>query len=211
MAANESEHSQNDPAGDDPQAEAQEAGADHEGAADDNSPPTIESLTADLEQAATALTTAKDQALRAAAEAENVRRRATRDVENAHKFALERFTGDLLPVVDGFERAQETAEQAAKEAAESGEGGEHVGAIAEGVALSVKLLAEALGKHGITQVNPVGEPFDPTFHEAMSMVENPDAEPGSVLFVVQRGYVLNDRLVRPARVVVAKAPDDAGA
>lgn len=157
---------------------------------------TLESLGADLEAARAEIEGLKDRALRAAAEAENVRKRADRRIENAHKFALERFAADLLPVVDSFDRALDTAEALAIE-------NEAFGGTVEGIKLSLKLMAETLGRHGIEAIDPVGEPFDPTYHEAMSMIENPDAEPGSVLQVVQKGYSLNERLVRPARVLVA--------
>jgi len=142
----------------------------------------------------------KDQALRAAAETENVRKRADRSIENAHKYALERFVGELLPAVDSFERAVSAAAEA-KSAA-----GEAVDAMAEGVELSLKLLVEAMERQGIAVVDPIGAPFDPKLHEAMSMLENPDAEPGSVIEVFQKGYTVNDRLVRPARVIVAREP-----
>jgi len=139
----------------------------------------------------------KDQLLRLQAEAENVRRRAQRDVENAHKFALEKFCGELLPVIDSLEKAVEVARQ--------GEGAD-VGAIAEGVELSLRMFLGVMAKAGIEQVNPVGEPFDPQRHEAMAMVPSPHAEPNSVLDVMQKGYLLNGRLVRAAMVVVSKAP-----
>jgi molecular chaperone GrpE len=141
----------------------------------------------------------RDQALRAQAEAENVRRRAARDVENAHKFALERFTNELLPVLDSLEKAVEVA--SATEGAE---------AIAEGVNLSLKLFLSVLEKQGIERVDPAGEPFDPQRHEAMVMVPSPTAEPNSVIEVMQPGYVLNGRLVRAAKVMVAKGADEAG-
>ena len=145
------------------------------------------------------LAAAKDRALRAAAEAENTRRRTERSIENAHKFALERFVGDLLPAVDSFERAADAAGTA--------EGGASaVAAMAEGVALSLKLLVAAMEKQGIAVVDPIGAPFDPKLHEAMSMVEKADAEPGTVVEVFQKGYTVNGRLARPARVIVAKAP-----
>ncbi len=138
----------------------------------------------------------KDQALRAQAEMENVRRRAARDVENAHKYALERFTADLLPVLDSLEKAVEAAGEPADEAA---------GAIKEGVELSLKLFLNTLEKAGVDQVDPHGEPFDPQLHEAMAMVPNPDAEPNSVMEVMQKGYTLNGRLIRAAKVVVSAA------
>lgn len=138
----------------------------------------------------------KDQALRSQAEVENIRRRAARDVENARKFALERFAKDLLPALDGLQKSAESAAAATD-----------VKAVADGVALSLKLLLDTLGKNGIEQVDPLGEPFDPAHSEAMAMVGNPNAEPNSVMEVIQRGYLLNGRLLRAAKVIVAKAPE----
>jgi molecular chaperone GrpE len=135
----------------------------------------------------------KDQLLRTMAEMENVRRRAQRDVENAHKFAVEKLLSDLLPVVDSLEKAEDAAK--ATDNAES---------MAEGIGLSLKLFIGILEKAGIALVDPLGEPFDPQLHEAMAMVPNPDAEPNSVMDVMQRGYTLNGRLVRAAKVVVVK-------
>ncbi|MEZ5559681.1 MAG: nucleotide exchange factor GrpE [Pseudomonadales bacterium] len=155
----------------------------------------IDALKAQLETAQSQIDAFRDQALRAQAEAENVRRRAARDVENAHKFALEKFAVDLLPVLDSLEKAVETATGV--------DGG---GAIAEGVALSLKLFQGVLEKAGIHQVDPLGAPFDPQLHEAMAMVPNPDAEPNSVLEVMQKGYTLNGRLIRAAMVVVSRSP-----
>ncbi len=164
--------------------------------------PTIESLSVALVAAQGEAEEARDQALRAVAEAENVRRRADRSVENAHKFALERFAADLLPAIDSFDRAATTARDLASNDAS-------VVATAEGIELSLKVLNDVLGKHGVKVIEPEGEPFDPQFHEALSMIENPDVEPGSVLHVIEKGYTLNDRLVRAARVIVAKAPASA--
>ena len=135
----------------------------------------------------------KDQVLRSLAEVENVKRRATRDVENAHKFAVERLLSDLIPVLDSLDKAVETASQT--------QGAE---AIAEGVALSLKLFVDTLAKSGVEEVDPLGEPFDPQVHEAMTMVANPDAEPNSVMDVMAKGYLLNGRLVRAAKVIVVK-------
>jgi molecular chaperone GrpE len=136
----------------------------------------------------------KEQVLRAQAEQQNVRRRAERDVESARKYALEKFGGDLVPVVDNLERALDAA-NLEDEALKS---------FAEGVQLTQKSFLDVLAKYNLVQLNPVGEPFDPQFHEAMSMVEAPDAEPNSVLHVVQKGYTLNGRLVRAAMVVISK-------
>ena len=138
----------------------------------------------------------KDQVLRATAEMENVRRRAQRDVEAAHKFAVEKLIDGLFPVLDSLEKAVETAA-----------GTDGAQAIAEGVELSLKLFNDTLAKSGVEQIDPLGEPFDPQLHEAMTMVPNPDAEPNSVMDVMQKGYVLNGRLVRAAKVIVVKGED----
>lgn len=166
-----------------------------------------------LEQAQAEAEAQKDRALRAAAEAENVRKRADRRVENAHKYALEKFVGDLLPAVDSFERAVEAALKASEgaDAAEPATAAAAATAVAEGAQLSLKLFEEALQKQGIEVVDPLGAPFDPNLHEAMTMLESASAEPGSVMDVFQKGYTVNGRLVRAARVVVAKAPPAADA
>ncbi len=174
-----------------------------DGPDDQSVPQTVDELIAALEAARSAAQQARDQALRAQAEAENVRRRTQRDVENAHKFALERFANDLLPVVDSLERAVESARTTDREGA--------VAAIADGVELSLKLFVDTLARADLVQVDPIGEPFDPKFHQAVGMVESDTAEPGSVLQVLQKGYSLNGRLVRPAMVIVAKtAPGSNG-
>jgi len=160
---------------------------------------------AQLAAARAELDALKDQALRSQAEAENVRRRAARDVENAHKFALEKFAADLLPVIDSLEKAVESARQEA-ESADAGPAAATT-AIVEGVELSLKLFHDVLEKAGVDRIHPLGEPFDPQLHEAMAMVENPDVEPNSVLDVMQTGYTLNGRLVRAAMVVVSKTPN----
>lgn len=146
------------------------------------------------------LTLAQEQALRAAAEAQNIRRRAEHDVEKAHKFGLEKFVGDLLPVADNLERAIVAAESS----------GADIKAVTEGVELTLKSLLDALKRHNVESVDPQGEPFDPQLHQAMTMVENPDVEPNTVVNVFQRGYTLHGRLVRPAMVVVSKAPAEQG-
>lgn len=149
-----------------------------------------------LESAKEEIDQLKDQALRSQAEVENIRRRAARDVENARKFALERFAKDLLPALDGLQKSAESAAAATD-----------VKAVADGVSLSLKLLLDTLRKNGIEQVDPLGEPFDPARSEAMALVENPDAEPNSVMEVMQKGYLLNGRLLRAAKVIVAKPPE----
>jgi molecular chaperone GrpE len=143
------------------------------------------------------LEAAKDAALRAQADAMNVQRRAEQEVEKVRKFALERFCGDLLSVVDNLERALESS-------------GDEPGsaALAEGVELTRKGFMDVLSKYGVEAVDPKGEPFDPETAQAMSMVEQPDVEPNSVVAVMQKGYVLNGRLLRPAMVMVSKAPSE---
>jgi molecular chaperone GrpE len=146
-----------------------------------------------------------DQLLRSQAEAENVRKRAQRDVENAHKYALEKFAGELLAVVDNLERSVEAAkEQPTTEGAAPAPA-----ALIEGVELSLKLFLDTLKRSGVHQINPMGEPFNPQFHEAVSTIESPHTEPGTVVTVLQKGYTLNGRLLRAAMVIVAKAPADA--
>ena len=180
----------------------------------DDQPEDVESLKAALAEAERAITSLEDRALRATAEAENVRRRADRSIENARKFALERFVEDLLPAVDSFERAVEAATaHATGDAAEAEASADaqastdaQASAIAEGIELSLKLLQGAMERQGIAVVDPIGAPFDPNLHEAMTMVDNAEVEPGSVVDVFQRGYTVNGRLVRPARVIVARQP-----
>jgi len=154
---------------------------------------TPEELMAKLEED---LNAARDAALRAQADAQNIKRRAEQDVEKARKFALESFCKELLPVVDNLERTL---------AVTAGHD-ESVKPIIEGVELTLKSFTDALRKFNIEPVDPQGEPFDPQLHQAMSLVENPDVEPNTVIAVMQKGYTLNARLVRPAMVMVSKAP-----
>lgn len=138
----------------------------------------------------------KDQALRALAEMENLRRRAAQDVEKAQKFALEKFAGDLLPVIDSLERALEHTDKE----------NEAFKAIYEGVDLTLKSLLTTIEKYGVLLIDPQGTPFDPNKHEAMSMVESADVPANSVVAVMMKGYELNGRVLRPAMVMVAKGP-----
>jgi molecular chaperone GrpE len=139
---------------------------------------------------------ARDTALRAQADAQNVQRRAEQDVERARKFALEQFAKELLAVVDNMERALQATD---------GLDDDVVKPITEGVELTLKSFLAALKKFNVEVVDPQGEPFDPNLHQAMSMVENNDVEPNSVIAVMQKGYTLNGRLLRPAMVMVSKA------
>ncbi len=156
-------------------------------------------LSALQQQLATAVAAAqeeKDRALRIAAEMENLRRRAAQDVEKAHKFALEKFTGELLPVIDSLERALELADR----------DNETLKPMMEGVELTLRAMLTTVGKFGVEQVNPMGDAFDPNRHQAISMVENGNVAPNSVMAVMQKGYELNGRVIRPAMVMVARAP-----
>jgi len=141
----------------------------------------------------------RDAALRAEAEMQNVRRRAAKDVEHAHKFGTEKLLQNLLPVVDSLEKALESTELV-----KDLEQDHAAKAVLDGVALCHKMFLDTLGKENVAVVDPHGEPFDPNLHQAMSMVENPDMEPNSVVAVIQKGYQLNGRLVRPAMVMVSK-------
>jgi len=132
--------------------------------------------------------------LRAMAELDNVRKRATRDVEQARRFGVERLAAELLPVLDSLEMGLEA-------------GGAGADALLDGQRATVRLLRAALERTGVTEIDPAGQPFDPQLHEALSMQPAPGAEPGSVVAVVQKGFQLNGRLLRPARVVVAATPD----
>jgi molecular chaperone GrpE len=151
----------------------------------------VEAVERELEAARAEAAQARDQALRALAEAENVRRRAERDLENAHRYALERFLAELLPVKDSMELGL-AAESAGVEQ------------LREGMEMTLRMLATAGEKFGVREVNPAGERFDPELHQAMSTRPADDVEAGTVVQVVQKGYLLNDRLVRPALVIVAQ-------
>src|SRR6056297_2801378 len=132
--------------------------------------------------------------LRAVAELENFRKRAARDVENTRKYAIERFAGELLGVADSLEMGI-----AAGEAADAA-------SLLEGKQATLKQLRKVLADFGVEEIDPVGERFDPEYHEAMTMQPSAEVEPGSVLTVIQKGYRINDRLLRPARVIVAAEP-----
>lgn len=161
----------------------------------DASAPTVADLQAEIERLRGEADRCRDDMLRARAEVDNIRKRAARDVEAAHKFGLEKLVEALLPVKDsfdlGFEAAQNTTD---------------IKSLQDGMALTVQLFDEALAKVGVTQVEGVGARFNPDRHQAVTMEVSADAEEGTVLRVFQKGYVLNERLVRPAMVVVAKAP-----
>ena len=132
-----------------------------------------------------------DKYLRVVAETDNIRKRSTRDVENAHKYALENFSRELLAVVDSLEMGLVSGEEAGTKS------------LLEGNQATLKLMLSIMQQFGIDEIDPHGEPFDSEIHEAMTTQSSSDMEPGSVLTVFQKGYTLNGRLLRPARVVVA--------
>lgn len=158
--------------------------------------PCCDDLQARIEKLNEEIAAARDQTIRAHAEMQNIRRRAEQDVEKAHKYAVDRFAGDIVTVADNLERALTTVDKA----------NESQKAIIEGVELTLKSLLDTLAKHGVKQLNPLGEPFNPQEQEAIAMVPNPAMEPNSVMDVMQKGYTLNGRVIRPARVVVTKQP-----
>jgi molecular chaperone GrpE len=176
-------------------------------AEESENPETVEDQQEDVEQAQDSEVTLDelqaradenwDRYLRAAAETENVRKRAARDVEHARKYALEAFAKEMLTVCDSFEMGIDAAQTA------------DAASLLEGSAATLKLLSATLERFGVCEVDPLGEPFDPELHEAISMQPSADAEPGSVLVVAQKGYALNGRLLRPAMVIVAaEMPDE---
>ena len=137
--------------------------------------------------------------LRAVAELDNVRKRAARDVEKAGRYGLERLAQALLPVRDSLEAGLASGEQATAES------------LLDGKRATLRLLDAALEQVGIREIDPLGEPFDPTAHEAMAVAPSDVAEPGTVLSVFQKGFSIHDRLLRPARVVVVQQRDENGA
>ncbi|MCC3702078.1 nucleotide exchange factor GrpE [Rouxiella badensis] len=137
----------------------------------------------------------RESLLRAKAEVENIRRRTELDIEKAHKFALEKFSGELLPVIDNLERALDLADKSNAELTST----------IEGVELTLKSLLGAVSKFGLEVVNDVHVPFNPELHQAMTLMESEELEPNHVIMVMQKGYTLNGRLLRPAMVAVSKA------
>ena len=156
----------------------------------------IAELEAQLEAAQQASLEERERAVRAVAEMENLRRRAAQDVEKAHKFALEKFAGELLPVLDNLERAIELADKES----------EALKPMIEGVELTLKSMQSSVAKFGLVALDPQNQPFDPNAHQAMSMIENAELAPNTVIAVMQKGYELNGRVIRPAMVMVSKAP-----
>ena len=158
----------------------------------------LAALRSALASAEQGLAAARDAQLRAMAELENVRKRAQREIENVQRFALERFAAELLAVRDSLELAVQSA------------GTADARSLAEGQQATLQLLARAFDRFSIQRLDPKGESFDPKLHEAVIAQDSSEAPPGTVLQVLQSGYQLNGRLLRPARVIVARAPAGAG-
>ncbi len=137
-----------------------------------------------------------DQLIRARAELDNLRRRQKKELENAHKYGIEKFVRELLPIKDSLELGLTAAQNENAD----------VASLLQGTEMTLDLFAAAMDKFEIVEVNPEGQPFDPEFHQAMSMVPSSDVEPNTVITVIQKGYTLKGRLVRPAMVMVAQAP-----
>lgn len=156
--------------------------------------PTIESLSEQIEALKTSAAEYLDRAVRAQAELDNVRKRTIRDIENAHKYALEKFVNELLPVLDSLELGINASENI-----------EDTSSLREGMELTMKIFCSSLEKSGVKSVEPQkGDKFNPDQHEAVTVQEVEDVEPGAVTTTLQKGYELNGRLIRPAKVIVAK-------
>ena len=140
-----------------------------------------------------------DQVVRLQAELDNVRRRAVKDVESAHKFGLDKFINELLPVIDSLQMGLEASQNS---------DGEALHKLQEGTEMTINMFSGALSKFNVLAVGNVGDKFNPEFHQAMTMQESNEHEPDSVMLVMQKGYVMNERLIRPAMVMVSKAPAD---
>jgi molecular chaperone GrpE len=155
----------------------------------------VNSLEKQLAAAQEEIVALKEQTLRAAADMQNNRRRADKDVESARKFALEKFINEMLPIIDSLERTLDACsieDEATK-------------VLRDGVAMTHSMFVAGLAKFNVEQLNPQGEVFDPVYHQAMSLVDAPDAKPNTVIAVMQKGYNLNGRLIRPAMVMVSKS------
>ena len=153
----------------------------------------IETLSQEIENLKRKADDNLNKAIRAQAELDNVLKRTSRDIENAHKYALEKFVTELLPVLDSLELGISATDNV-----------EDIASLREGMDLTLKKFVDTLGKFGVEVIDPQDQKFDPELHEAVSMQELENAEPGSVISVMQKGYSLNGRLVRPAMVMVAK-------
>ncbi|MGH8110238.1 MAG: nucleotide exchange factor GrpE [Arenimonas sp.] len=151
-------------------------------------------LQLELEQLRIAMGNIRDEALRERAELDNQRKRLARDVDQARKFANERLLSELLPVLDSLEAGLQVS-------------ADETGKLREGMELTLRQLMKVASDNGMTPIHPIGEAFNPEWHQAISQIESPDAAPNTIVQVFQKGYLLNERLLRPALVVVAKHAD----
>lgn len=158
----------------------------------------IEKLRAELAAAKAEAAEQLDRFLRAKAEADNTRKRTETEIATVRKYAVESFAGEMLAVHDSLDLARSVSLADAAQAVEK---------MHEGLELTLKLMDGVLAKFGVTQIDPKGEKFDPARHQALSMVASAEVAPNHIVTVVQKGYILRDRLLRPAMVIVAKAPD----
>lgn len=166
--------------------------------ADNNGQPrTLEQALEKLAEAEAVMASHQTEVLRLHADMQNIRRRAEQDVEKAHKYGQEKLVSELLPVIDNLERALQATDD---------QEDQRVSALRQGVELTLKSLVGCLQKFNVEPLDPIGEPFNPEFHQAMGMMESATAEPDSVTAVMQKGYTLNGRVLRPAMVMVARAP-----
>ena len=173
--------------------EAGEVSQHTEGLAEDHVP----DLQVKLEEALARADDNYDQLLRNKAELDNVRKRSQRELENAHKYAVEKFVNELIPVIDSMELGQLAAETATD-----------IEKLKEGMDMTTNMFYQLLEKFDIESINPQGDNFDPEFHQAMSIQESAEVPPNSVMAVMQKGYTLAGRLLRPAMVMVSKAPEE---
>jgi len=177
------------------EAEIEEASVESEAESTESGELSVEVLQEKLAEAEAKAEENLDQLMRARAEMENIRRRSERDLSNAHKYALEKFAQELLPVIDSMEMG---AAAAMDENAD-------VSKLREGTEMTLKMFETAIDKFGIKSVHPHGEAFNPEHHQAMTMIDSAEHEPNMIIDVMQKGYMLNERLVRPAMVVVSSA------
>ncbi len=179
----------------DEQAMSEDETVGTEPAGQDEQPSTdgVEDMEKELEAAKARAEENWNKVLQLMAEQENMRKRSQRDIENAHKYALEKFVDELLPVVDSLEMGLVAASEA-----------RDADKLREGTELTLKMFLGVLEKFGVEQIDPTGEKFDPEHHQAMTMQENPELEPNTVISTMQKGYLLNGRLIRPAMVIVSK-------
>ena len=179
-----------------PQDEAMDAQDLNETQAGQEAQSQLEEALQKLAQAELVIAHQKDEVLRVQAEMQNLRRRTEQDVEKAHKFGQERMSSELLAVMDNLERALQVNVDRENESVKS---------LLQGVELTLKSFVDCFRKFGIEQIDPLGEPFDPQLHQAMTLQENPNVEPNTVTAVMQKGYSLHGRVLRPAMVMVSKA------